>query len=46
MMIIRLPIFTLIATLENPIGEKLVDTLSYTMATSDGRVARRRPIGS
>jgi gliding motility-associated lipoprotein GldH len=26
----------LIATLENPIGEKLVDTLSYTMATSEG----------
>ena len=26
----------LITTLENPIGEKLVDTLSYTMATPDG----------
>lgn len=27
----------LITTLENPIGEKLVDTLSYTMATPDGQ---------
>ena len=26
----------LITTLENPIGEKLIDTLSYTMATPDG----------
>ena len=26
----------LITTLENPIGEKLVDTLSYTMAAPDG----------
>lgn len=26
----------LITTLENPIGEKLVDTLSYTMATPEG----------
>ena len=26
----------LIATIENPIGEKLVDTLSYTMATPQG----------
>jgi len=26
----------LITTLENPIGQKLIDTLSYTMATPDG----------
>ena len=26
----------LITTIENPIGEKLVDTLSYTMATPEG----------
>jgi gliding motility-associated lipoprotein GldH len=26
----------LITTLENPIGEKLIDTLSYTMATPEG----------